>query len=387
LTCRLLADLGAEVIRIDSPAQRIAVEAAAQTGTAARGGYGTAKHNRNKLGLSINLNEERGKELVRRLVAKADVLVENFSSRVMPNFGLGYETLRRINPGLVMMVMPGFGSSGPYRDYSAYGPSIEPMIGLASLTGYPDGPPSSTGLAYPDCVAGVTGAAAIMVALAHQRATGQGQFIDLSQVESTVSLLGEYFLAYQASGVQPPRIGNRHPVWSPQGTYRCQGEDDWLSVSVQTDAQWRALRAVVGGEAMGGADLETVAGRRANADRIDAAIAAWAAGRDKFAAMATLQAAGVPAGAVLNAQELVEDPHLNARGFFVAARTLEGPTMLMPGTPVRVHGRTRDDWTAAPLPGEHNRQVLRDLLGLADSEIDRLETDGVLGSFSLPRAV
>jgi crotonobetainyl-CoA:carnitine CoA-transferase CaiB-like acyl-CoA transferase len=346
---------------------------------AARGGFGSVKHNRNKQSMTIDLTVDAGKELFRRMVASADVLVENFSSRVMPNFGLDYEALQKVNPRLVMMRMPGYGSTGPYKDYPAYGPSLEPMVGLPNIMGYPDRGPSSSGIAYTDCVAGVTGTAALMIAVAHQRQTGQGQVIDLSQVEATINLFGEYFLEYQATGSLIPRFGNRSPVWAPQGTYECEGRDEWVSLTVLTDEQWRRLVAVSGLEHLAKPQFSTVEGRQSGADSIDAALSDWTATRSKFAVMAVLQAAGIPAGAVLNAKDMMEDPHLKYGGFFVDGRLQEGDAVVMPGTPVRIDGRKRDAWTAAPLPGEHNREVLTRVLSLPDAEIDAVEASGALG--------
>jgi crotonobetainyl-CoA:carnitine CoA-transferase CaiB-like acyl-CoA transferase len=394
LCTRILCDLGAEVIKVEAPLSAAAAVGAGPNVTGsgaaplprAAGGFG--KHNRNKLSVCIDLRTGAGRTLVRRLAATCDVLVENFSARVMPNFGLGYEALRAINPGLVMLAMSGFGAEGPYRDYAAYGPAIEHMTGLTSLLGYPGEGPLATAIAYPDAVAGVTGAAAVLVALAHRRRTGAGQLIDMSQVEATINLIGEYLVAHQEGGEIPLRAGNAHPTWAPHGAYRCRGNGDgaeatadaWVSIAVRSDEEWRRLCAVAGLDDLGrDPALATAAGRRAHRERIDAALAAWTATRDPFAVMATLQAVGVPAGAVTNARELLEEPQLNARGFYVDARRPDGTAQRMAGTPFVIDGRRRADWRAAPALGEHNRAVLRGLLGMSDDEIDALEAAGVLG--------
>lgn len=372
LCTRILADLGAEVIKIEAP---VSPKLAATR----RVGY--AELNRNKLGMAIDLRREEGQEIVRRLVARSDVLVENFSARVMPNFDLDYATLRRLNPALIMLSMPGFGARGPYRDYLSYGPAIEPMTGLTSLLGYPGEGPLATAIAYPDAVAGVTAAAAVLTALVHQRRTGEGQYLDLSQLEATTCLLGEFLIAARLAGRQPERRGNAHPVWAPHGTYRCRGEDAWVSIAVRSDAEWQRLCTLAGlAELHGDPALATAAGRRAHRARVDAALEAWTRAQDKFAVMDRLQRAGIPAGAVLNAKELLADPHLAHRGFFVEAVAADGTRALMPGTPLRVDGQPRREWRDAPAHGEHNRHVLRTVLGMDDAEIAALEAAGVLAT-------
>ncbi len=385
LAARVLADLGAEVIKVEAPLPEgyFARNQTAPAGAGPRrfmraGNY--QKLNRNRLGVCIDLRQEAGRDIVRRLASKSDMLIENFSARVMPNFGLGYDELSKENPGLVMLSMPGFGAKGPYRDYIAYGPAIEPMTGLSVLLGYPGEEPRTSAIAYPDAVAALNAAAAAMVALAEQRRTGFGQHIDLSQTEASVDFLGEYLVAYQETGGQrAPRIGNRHPHWAPQGTYRCIGDDEWVSIAVRSDNEWQALCAVAGLDGLvKDPRFSTVSGRRALLDDIDRAIAHWTEHRTKHEVMELLQAAGVPAGAVLNGRELVEDPQLAADGFFIEVEK-EGDSYPMPGTPVVVNRARRGDWLAAPTPGEHNRLVLSSLLGLSDAEIDALDAEGVLG--------
>jgi crotonobetainyl-CoA:carnitine CoA-transferase CaiB-like acyl-CoA transferase len=378
LCTRILADLGAEVIKIEAPLTPVdAANAAAAVSFARTVGF--SKLNRNKQSLVIDLRRAQGRALVRRLVEKSDVLVENFSARVMPNFGLDYPALSAINPALVMLAMPGFGATGPYRSFMSYGPAIEPMTGLTSLMGYPGEAPLVSAIAYPDAVGGLSAAAAVVTALVERRRTGRGCFIDLSQLEATTSLIGEYYLAYQATGTLPERIGNGHPLWAPHGTYRCQGEDAWVSIAVRSDAEWQRFCAAAGLDELGAApELMTAAGRRAHQARIDRAIETWTRGRDKFAVMAALQRAGVPAGAVVNAPEMLADPQLAARGFYADVSLPDGTPLRMAGVPFTFDGMRRQTWQAAPERGAHNRQVLRDVLAMSDGEIDALIADGVL---------
>lgn len=387
LCTRILADLGAEVIKIEAPAASLQ----AKRLSPARGNSGPAlrpampipamKLNRNKKSIVVDLQQPAGRDLVRRLVAQSDVLVENFSARVMPNFGLTYEDLKPINARLVMLSMPGFGSAGPFREYLAYGPAIEPMTGFTCLLGYPGERPLTSAIAYPDAVAGMTAAAALLTALAYQRRTGRGQFIDLSQLEATTTLLGEYLLAFQQTGELPPRLGNGHAIWAPHGAYRCSGEDEWVSLAVRSDTDWRHFCTAAGfSSLLDNPDYETAAQRLQRHEQLDAAISTWTANKTKFEVMETLQAAGVPAGAVLNARELLENPQLAFRGFFVDAQDPQGQSFRMPGTPILVDGKRRSTWHAAPLPGEDNATILRSVLGMDDTEIGELEERGVLGA-------
>lgn len=372
LCTRILADLGAEVIKIEAP-----LSPGAHLEPAGPSNF--EKLNRNKLRLSLNLRRAEGREIVRRLAARTDVLVENFSARVMPNFGLDYARLAADNPRLIMLAMSGFGSSGPYRDYLAFGPAIEPMTGLCSLFGYPGEGPLTTAIAYPDAVAGLNGAAAVLVALHERDRSGRGQLIDLSQVEATAALLGEYFIAAQISGRQPAGQGNRHSEWAPQGAYPCRGDDQWLSLSVRSDAEWQAFLDTCGlRDRLGGAAFATAAGRRQHADVIDAQIADTTRQQDKFLLMRRLQAAGVPAGAVLNARELLEDAQLRAQCFYVNAQGSNGHVYRMPGTPLTFNGKRRTQWRVATEHGENGAELLSRLLGMDDGTIAGLFADGIL---------
>lgn len=371
LCTRILADLGAEVIRIDTPFARIALPQ-----PDARPVAGPGKLGRNKLSVSIDLRLPPGRELVKRLVSRSDLLIENFSARVMPNFGLDYAALRAVNPGLIMLSMSGYGATGPYRDYLCYGSATESMTGMTALMGYPGEEPLNSAIAYPDAVAGLSGAASVLTALLHRQRTGEGQFLDLSQIEPATLMWGEYFLEYQMTGKPPGRTGNQHPSWSPHGAYRCCGEDEWLSLAVRSDEEWQRFRVVTG--LPEDPAFATAAGRREQRARLDLLVSGWTADQEKFQAMARLQEAGIPAGAVLNARELVESPQLAARGFFVDATAPEGGSFPMPGTPLQFDGQRREEWQAAPKLGEHNRDVLTRVLGMMEAEIDALVRENVI---------
>lgn len=401
MAVRMLADMGAEVILIDAPQARVTtpeyVQMVKQLHAAGRhypyfpdgnpgeepwnrqGSYND--FNRNKLGITLNLTAAEGKELFKRLVKISDVVVENFTPRVMKNFGLDYPVLKEINRGIIMISLPGYGNSGPYRDYPAYGTTLEQHAGFSSVMGYPDSGPYRTQSTYVDPVASINAASAVMLALWHRRHTGRGQYIELAQVEAGISLLGEVILDYSMNGRVLRRLGNRHASAAPQGCYRCRGEDSWVTISIGTDEEWRALCAAMGNppwtKEVRFADR---AGRRQNQDDLDRLIQAWTVLHEHYDAMRILQAAGVPAGAVLNAKELVEDPQLKERGYFIEQHHPSVGVRSYPGFPVKFSRTPPVYLRPAPRVDEHTEYVFGKLLGMTRGEIDSLMEKRVIGN-------
>jgi crotonobetainyl-CoA:carnitine CoA-transferase CaiB-like acyl-CoA transferase len=378
LAGRYLADLGAEVIKVESP-RRPATRGLHYAGGDPRTrGYNRAgyfnKLNRNKLGLTLDLSNPRGRELFLCLIERADVFIENNSARVLGNLGLDYDVLRQHKPDIILCSMSGFGATGPERDYVAYGSNIETVCGLASLMTYPNDPtPHRTGSYYADPVAGAHGAIAILAALRHRDRTGEGQFIDMSLLESAAALFSEALTSYALTGRAPEPRGNRHAVYAPQGVYRAAGNDSWLALSVRDEQEWRALCHTLGKPELaeeprwGNHD-----GRHAAHDEIDALISAWSRTLDHYDAARALQQAGVPAAPVMANWELLSDPHLFARGFYVPVPHPEVGVLPFPGFPwhfSRTPGAIR---SGAPCFAEHNDTVLRDILNLTDTEVAEL---------------
>jgi crotonobetainyl-CoA:carnitine CoA-transferase CaiB-like acyl-CoA transferase len=282
--------------------------------------------------------------------------------------------------------MPGYGASGPHSHFISYGTNVDPASGLASLMGYPGGEPHLSGNAYPDPVAALFATGALLTALLHQRRTGEGQYIDLSQAEASTALVGEASLGYALSGKLPPREGNHHPRRAPHAAYPCRGEDKWIAISVGNDAEWANLLAVAGRPTWSEEPrFATLAGRLRHQDGLDAAIGAWTCGEDAFELMRRLQEAGVAAGVVVNAEELVNDPHLRERGFYWEIDHPEAGRHRYAGQPIRLSDTPARVYRRAPCLGEHNHAVLGNLLGLTGAEIDDLERNGVIGYSPLPR--
>jgi crotonobetainyl-CoA:carnitine CoA-transferase CaiB-like acyl-CoA transferase len=378
-----LAVLGADVIKVESIQRPDGIRiASTQQAAAERWWEWSAMFhgiNAGKRGIALDLSRPRGLALAKALIATADVVVENFSPRVLDNLGLRYEDLARENPRLIMMRMPAFGLDGPWRERTGFAQTMEQISGLAWVTGFADGPPLIP-RGPCDPLAGMHATLALLVALEHRRRTGEGQLVESTMVEAALNAAADQVLEWQAYGQLLGRDGNRGPVAVPQNVYACRGEEQWLALAVVTDAQWRALGEVLGGPAWA-ADpaLATRAGRRARRDQIDAALSHWCATEDRDAVVARLLARGVPAAPVLHPREAAGNPQLRARGFFETERHPVTGTHELPGLPMRFSALERWYRTPAPTLGQDTAVVLQELLGLAEDEIAGLRADGIIG--------
>lgn len=336
------------------------------------------ERNRSKRSLVIDLTSEEGSAIFKRLVAVSDLVIENFSLGVMERFGLGYEELKAINPKIVMISITSQGLSGPEARYVSYGTTLEQNGGLFAITGYPERTPGFSSLAFPDPVGGMAAAGMALAALREVRKTGAGSHVDISQRELTTHFVGEAFMEAVITGKAPGPIGNRHVRHAPQGAYQCAGDDRWLTLTVDDDAGWVALC-----ELLGDPDLArrhaSVEARREHHDAIDGAIVAWAATQELQPALDALRGAGVKAGPVMNAADLYADPHLNARDYFEPVEDYEAGTNRYITRPYRISGVALDSERPTPLFGQHNAELLEELLGLSDHEIAGLEERGVIG--------
>ncbi len=385
LATQIAGDAGADVIKVES-VQRIdgwrATVADVERPWERSPNFNWV--NRSKRGITLNLADARGVEVFKRLVADADVLIENYTPRVMANFGLEYPALRDLNPRLIMMSMPGFGADVSWRDYVAFGMSTEQMSGISHLTGYAGGPPIFTGMNGGDPFVGVIAATALLSALHHRAQTGEGQHIDLSQVEACTLFVGDAITGWTLAGFDPGRTGNAHPARAPYGIYPCRDEG-WIAIECQTDAQWATLAGLIGrpGWCADGAPLATMAGRLGQRAEIDAAITEWTRSRRHLDLMDELQALGVPAGAVMSGPELLDDPQLAARGGFIEQDRPGVGLKHYPSQPYRFRFANSPPARRAPLLGEHTAEVLRERLGLSDEALAELERDDVIGAVPL----
>jgi benzylsuccinate CoA-transferase BbsF subunit len=313
---------------------------------------------------------------------RSDVVVDNFSARVMSNLGLDWETLSRDKPEIVCVRMTGYGLSGPDRDKVSYGPTLQALTGYTMLMAEPGKPPAGFGYSYSDLASGHMGALAVLAALFERRRTGRGQLVDLAQLEAVASLLGPVLLERAVDGAASGATGNASVEGdaAPHGIYRCAGDDRWIAITVFSDAEWRGLVAAMGRPPWAlDAGLATTAGRLARRAEVDERLAAWTRTMSPHVATSRLQANGVPAGPVADAADVcVHDPALAARGHFVDVATPEGRTVRIDGPPFvlsETPGRVRGP---GPLLGEHGNQVLREVLGYDDAALASLRADGVL---------
>ena len=335
--------------------------------------------NANKRGITLDLDHPNGIEIAKRLVAWADVVVENFTPRVVEGFGLDWDTVHALNSRAVMLRMPAFGLTGPWRDHVGFAQTMEQVSGLAWVTGYPDDQP-----VIPrgpcDPLGGMHGAFAIQVALAERDATGDGVLVEMPLVESALQLAAEQVIEHTAYGHLLERAGNRSPGVAPQGVYACEGDEQWLALSIATDVQWRALVDALGSPSWAtDPALDTFEGRRTEHDRIDVALDEWAATCDLDATVQALVERGVPAAAVTDPRQVHECPQLVGRGFYEEIDHAVVGRHLVSTWPF--HWRGIDRWLRSPAPtlGEHNAEVLA-MLGLGDDEIETLAADGVIGT-------
>jgi benzylsuccinate CoA-transferase BbsF subunit len=364
-----LALYGAEVIRIESRA-RMDPWRFRDANDDPNASRPFADQSKGKRSVTVNLKTPEGVALVRRLAALCDVVAENYSAGVLDRLGLGYEALCAVRPDLVFVSMPGLGNRGPHRDYVSFGPNLMALCGLTYLWNHAGlAEPVGSQTSYPDYVAGLHAAFAVMAALHYRAATGEGQFIDLAQSEVTASLLGPAIMEKLANGREAQPRGNTSPSAAPHGCYRCAGEDAWLAITVENDAQWEALVQALGRPAWAAEPaLATFGGRQAARAALDAHLEAWTRQRSARDAMETLQAAGVPAGVVASGHDILTDPQLRAREFVV---TYDHPSLghvELPGAPVRFRHVAARTENYGPLFGADNAYVLGELLGLSPAE-------------------
>lgn len=389
LCTRQLADLGAEVIKVEACQypdwwRGVDPRPAFFTGRRYEHDLRFCVQNRNKSGITLDLTTPEGAGLLKRLVRGADAVVENYAREVLPKLGLDYPMLAAERPDLVMLSMPAFGAEGPWRDARAYGSTLEHASGLPTVSGEADWPPTTNQLAYGDPIGGLNAAAALLTALLHRQATGEGQHIDLAQVECMFPLVAPWIVAQSATGSPGPRRGNRHPGQVPHGCFPC-ADDEWLAVAVTDDPAWARLCAAIGRPDLG-ADpaLARLPGRRAREAELEAALAGWTRRHGAEAAMHALQAAGVAAGVVAWPTRLRRDPHLVARRFWQATtRAFLGPHE-QPSAPFRpAGGEPFAVRRPAPTLGEDNDAVLAGL-GLDAGARARLAEAGVIGRRAVP---
>jgi crotonobetainyl-CoA:carnitine CoA-transferase CaiB-like acyl-CoA transferase len=383
---RILADHGAEVVKIER-------KVPPPLGDRKRGLQ--CDLHRDKLSVALNMAHPKGLELARRLAQKSDLVMDNFSARVMRSWGMDYESLAKIKPDIICISMSGLGHTGPRASYVSYGPTLQALGGYTRMMADRDGEPAGYGYSYADMSGGYTGALASLIALYHRKRTGRGQFVDLSQFEAVVSVVGPSLLDIVVNGreQQPPMYDPQEGPAAPHGVYRCRDavtppddragehhDDRWVAISVRTQAEWERMVQAIGAPAWClDQKFQTLYLRMKNRDALDANITRWTRERSAEEAMHTLQRAKVAAGVVSNGVDLcARDPQLGERGFWPGVKLADGSLSQVTGVPFRLSAGSGSVRTVAPEVGENNDYVLGDLLGLSCAEREEMIASGAV---------
>ncbi|MFH2011101.1 MAG: CoA transferase [Pseudomonadota bacterium] len=370
---RILADFGAEVIKVQSGKTVGGAESNL-------GGYFNT-WNRNKLGITLDLSHTEAREIVLRLTGISDVVVENFSPRVMSNWGLGYEKMKEVKSELIMVSMSAMGQTGPWRDFVAYGPTIQALSGFTSLTSFNHNDPVGLGYSYSDIIAGLYAALAVLAALEYRGRTGEGQYIDISEYEAMCTLMGPSILDMYLNDNEILPRGNesKQIPAAPYGCYKCSGTDRWCVIAVFNEVEWQSLCNLMGNPPWTGEDRFSMPSKRKeNTEALDKLLEQWTTTFTSEKLVRILQEAGIAAGVVHNAEDLAKDPQLRARGYFMKGEHPVLGTVTSDSFPAKFSESTRIDWKTAPLLGEDNHYVYRDLLGLTEEELSLYIEKGII---------
>jgi crotonobetainyl-CoA:carnitine CoA-transferase CaiB-like acyl-CoA transferase len=383
----LLGDLGADIVKIES----IQHPDPARLSGAILGGFGAERAyekcgsfiwmNRNKRGITVNLTIDEGREILRRLIRSADVVVQNLRPGVWEGFGFTYDAIRALRENIVYLTLPGYGNTGPWKDYASYASPVEQMSGFSNIVGYEGGGPM-THRPWQDESVAVSAAFAVVTALYQRRRTGRGQAIDFSQTEVATTYNADVLLDYALNGRVWGPHGNRSPAMAPHGVYR-SADGRWVAVAVRDDAEWERLCRLIGRDDLRtDQSLTTSAGRLREAARLDAAVADWLVGQPADAAVELLQRERIPASVASDGKSLLRSAQLRARDFIESVERPEVGRQEYPGSPFRFGGERLGTRRPAPLLGEHTAELLGEL-GYSDDDLRRLEADKVIGAVPL----
>ncbi|MBM4347560.1 MAG: CoA transferase [Deltaproteobacteria bacterium] len=371
---RILADFGAEVIKVQSKKTSRGAE------SNLTGYFNT--WNRNKRSITLDMSHPEAKEIVLKLIEKSDVLIENFSPRVMANWGLSYEEIKVVKPDLIMVSLSAMGQTGPWKDFVGFGPTIQALSGLTYLTSFEKDSPLGVGYSYADMIAGLYTSLAILSALEYRDRTGQGQYIDLSEYEAMCTLMGPALMDASMNQREIFPQGNRPndiPA-APCGCYKCSGMDRWCVIAVFNEVEWKALCHVMGDPSWTKEErFSSLLKRKENSKELDGFIEHWTVQHSPEEVVQLFQEAGVSAGVVQNGEDLAKDPQLASREFFMELNHPVGGRTTTDRTPIKFSDHPKTHWKAAPLLGEDNRYVYMDLLGFKEDDFSSYIEKGIIG--------
>jgi crotonobetainyl-CoA:carnitine CoA-transferase CaiB-like acyl-CoA transferase len=386
-----LAAFGAEVIRIEDPVtmglwdilRPMPPFVDERRGVDFGGGFNN--HNVEKYGITLNLRTERAREILAEIVKRSDVVSENFAKGVLERWGFGYERLRQLKPDIIYVSNCGFGQRGPYSDFKTWGPIVQAMSGLTFLSGLPGHEPAGWGYSYMDHTGGMYMAIAILLALLHRQRTGEGQWVDMACTDAGLTLTGTAVLDWTVNARpsrredSPDSNHSEHPAMAPHAIYPARGDDEWIAIACRSDADWRALAATIAADWARDAKLATLAGRFAAQSALDAQLASWTRGFERYALARELQAAGVPAAAVAKPEERIDqDPSTAEFGLWPTVKHTKIGNVRVDGLPVHL---SKTDWKmerGGPCLGEHTELVLGRLLGMSPDDVTKLRAEGVV---------
>lgn len=390
-----LAEMGAEVIHVESLQYLDTHRAWSKWGAGAVGlfpdddpgkkpwerNFQYNEFGKNKLGITLDLASPRGVELFKDLAAISDVVVDNYKAGAAEKFGVGYEELRKRRPDIIALSCPAFGTTGPYREYVAWGNQVSALTGHGLLLRYEDEEEPETGGTYADPIAAITGAFTIVAALIHRRKTGQGQYLEMPLAEVMPGLLPEPIADYALNGRIAQPLGNKNPEAAPWGVYPCLGDDEWVAICCTDEPSFAGLCGVIGRRDLpDDPRFATMAARVQNRGELDRILSSWTKGQEKHDAADLLQMAGVAAEPALQKREVIRDPQLEARGFFTTLTHPETGAFRYPLQPVHLSKTPPQSYRAAPTYGEHNVDVLAGYLGLTAEQLAELERDDIIGN-------
>ncbi|MDZ7726764.1 MAG: CoA transferase [Dehalococcoidia bacterium] len=388
---KFLAAFGAEVIRIEDPVREgrwdilrgMPPYKPDQSGLEAGGAFNN--HNVNKLGITLNLRTDGAKEVLRKLIAASDVVSENFAAGVLERMGFGYEELKAIKPDIIYVSNCGFGHRGPYTSYKTWGPIVQAISGLTHTSGLPDQPPAGWGYSYMDHTGAYYMAIAIMAALHHRNATGEGQWVDLACTEAGAALNGPAILDYTVNGRPARREGvpdANHSYWpemAPHNIYPASGDDNWVAIACRSDDEWKALAGLVNERWTQDPRFDRLSGRLEWQDELDANIRLWTEKRDKFIIATRCRGAGVPAAPVQKPEERIDhDPNTGGWGLWPTVKHTHMGDVRVDGIPVHM---SETDWSltrGAGCLGEHNEDIICGLLGYSKDDLARFREEGIV---------